>query len=90
MSIRDEIQEQYPDVDLLFMSEEEFDIAILGVVDGKAHKPAIAYDYEKVIQANIGMGMTHEEAVEYFHYNQNDAYFGDHTPVFIDIWHPES
>ena len=30
------------------------------------------------------MGMSHEEAVEYFEYNQIGAYVGDHTPCFIE------
>lgn len=84
-SIRDLIAEQYPDVDLLFMSEKEYDEAILGVCDGIsiAYKPKVAYSYEKVIIANMKMGMTYEESVEYFDYNQGGAYMGDHTPVFI-------
>ena len=83
MSIRDDIADQYPDTPLLFMTEEIFDDAIIGVIEGKAHKPAIAYDHDKVINANMSMGMSHEEAEEYFGYNQIDAYMGEHTPVFI-------
>ena len=32
----------------------------------------------------MDMGMTHEEAVEYFEYNQRGAHVGDHTPCFIE------
>ena len=83
MSIRDEIADQYPDIPLLFMTEEIFDDAIIGVIEGKAHEPAVAYDYDKVINANMRMGMSYEEAEEYFGYNQIDADMGEHTPVFI-------
>ena len=82
-SIRDEIQEMYPDIPLLFMSEKVFDNAIIGVVERIGQEPAVAYDYDKVIEANMEMGMTHEEAVEYFGYNQLGAYVGEQTPIFI-------
>lgn len=84
-SIRDFIQEEYPDVELLFMSEKEFDKAIIGVCEGISvqHNPKVAYNYHKVIKINMTMGMTYEEAVEHFDFNQGGAYMGEHTPVFI-------
>ncbi len=84
-TIRDLIQDEYPDVELLFMSEKEYDTAIIGVCDGisVSHNPKVAYDYDKVIRANMKMGMSHIEAIEYFDYNQGEAYLGEHTPVFI-------
>jgi len=85
-SIRDIIQEQYPDVDLLFMDPEAYDKAIIGVCSGISVKynPKVAYDYGKVIEVNMSMGMAYEEAVEYFDFNQGGAYVGEHTPVFIN------
>ena len=84
-SIRDLISEQYPDIDLLFMDEKEYDEAIIGVCDGISvnHDPKVAYDYDKVIEVNMNKGMTHEEAIEYFDFNQGSAYVGEHTPVFV-------
>ena len=83
MDIRDQIQEMYPDVDFLFMSEKEYDEAILGVADRIGDEPTIAYDYDKVIDASKKIGMSYEEAIEYFHYNQIGAYVGKQTPIFI-------
>lgn len=83
MNIRDQLQEMYPDCPLLFMTEEVFDKAILGVAERIADEPAVAYDYDKVIEANMSMGMTEEEAIEYCSYNQMGAYVGKHTPIFI-------
>ena len=37
------------------MTEEEFDAAIVGVIQGKAHELAVAYDYNKVIEINMKM-----------------------------------
>jgi len=81
--IRIELQELYPDVDLLFMTERVFDNAIIGVAERIGDNPSVAYDYGKVISANIEMGMTYEEAVEYFEFNQIGAYVGEQTPIFI-------
>jgi len=83
MNIRDRLQEMYPDVPLLFMIEEVFDKAIIGVSERIGDEPSVAYDYDKVIEANIEMGMSYEEAIEYFSVNQIGAYMGEHTPVFI-------
>jgi hypothetical protein len=83
MNIRDELQEMYPDVPLLFMSEEEYDEAIIGVSERIGDEPSIAYDYDKVIAVNMAMGMSEEEAIEHCSYNQMGAYVGEHTPIFI-------
>jgi hypothetical protein len=82
-NIRDDLQNLFPDVDLLFMEEKEYDEAIVGVIDGKAHEPAICYDYDKVIEINVKDGMNYEDAVEFWNYNQRDAYVGKNTPVFL-------
>ena len=83
MSIRESLQEEHPDTPLLFMTEKEYDNAIIGVIEGKAHFPTVAYDYYRVIDINVEMGMNYEEALEYFDYNQIDAYMSENTPVFI-------
>lgn len=82
-NIRLQIQDYYPDVPFLFMEEKEYDDAIIGVMNGKGKGTSIAYDYDKVIRVNMDMGMSEEEAMEYFEYNQIDAYVGENTPVFI-------
>lgn len=88
MNIREKISQEYPDVPLLFMSQKEYDSAIVGVCDGISvgHNPKVVYDYDKVIKINMKMGMSYDEAVEYFGYNQEGAYVGEHTPVFIMLF----
>lgn len=86
MSIRERLAEEYPDVDLLFMTEEEYDAAIIGVTvmcQGTNNHHRVVYDYSKIIEINISMGMSELEAIEYFDYNQGDAYVGEHTPIFV-------
>jgi len=32
--------------------------------------------------------MTREQAIEYFYFNVQDAYVGENTPAFIDMFNP--
>ena len=85
-SIRERLAEEYPDCDLLFMTESEYDVAILGISEmccGTANKFQVVYDWNKVIEVNISMGMSEEEAIEYFDYNQGGAYVGEQTPIYV-------
>ncbi len=82
-SIRDCIADEYPDIPLLFMDPVDYDKAIIGICEGFGGSLKIAYDYDKVIKVNTEMGMTYEEALEWFDYNQIGAYVGEHTPVYI-------
>jgi len=85
-TIRDRLAEEYPDSDLLFMTETEYDAAIIGVTVmccGTGNEHAVIYDWDRVIEINIDSGMTEEEALEYFDYNQGGAYVGSQTPIFI-------
>ena len=82
--IRSTIADEYEDIPLLFMDPStDFDNAIVGICSGFGLEPKVAYDYDKVIKANMKNGMSYEEAEEYFDYNQIGAYVGEHTPVFI-------
>jgi hypothetical protein len=43
----------------------------------------IIYDYEEVISISMEMGMTAEEAHEFWEYNQVGAWVGEGTPAFL-------
>jgi hypothetical protein len=93
--IRDQLNEEYPgdpkdkETFLLFMTETEYDAAIIGVTDlchgtgGNNHQ--VVYDKEKVIEINMEMGMDETEAIDHFYYNQSGAYMGKNTPIFMSI-----
>jgi hypothetical protein len=72
---------------LLFLSEPEFDAAILGVARRIGQEDVIAYDYNKV--CDIVSDMIGDDdpsnVVEYVEFNILGAYVGERTPVFIDI-----
>jgi len=86
--IRDLIAAEYPDTDLLFMDELEYDAAVIGVSEmcaGTSNNHQVIYDIDKVLQVNMEMGMTEEEALEFFDYNQGGAYVGENTPIFVKV-----
>ena len=78
--IREELSEEYGE--LLFMSEVEFDEAILGVAERIGMESVVAYDTDKIIEI-LSRDMPEDDALEYFEYNILGAYVGDRTPVYI-------
>ena len=69
---------------LLFLSEREFDAAILGVAERIGMSPIVAYDTAKIIDILCERdGMEGDEAAEFFEFNIAGAYVGERTPIFI-------
>ena len=60
-----------------------FDDCIAGVIERMGQEPIICYDKNKVLDQMVKDGMTYEEAVEYFEYNQLGAWVGERTPCFL-------
>jgi hypothetical protein len=81
LNIREELAEIW-DQDLLFMSEPEYDEAIIGVMERAGGSPVIAYDTQKILDI-LERSMPMEDAQEFFEYNILGAYMGDRTPVYI-------
>ena len=82
-NIRDYISDCNPD--LLLM--DGFDDCIAGIGSRYGSEQFVVYDYAKVIACNMSQGMTREEAIEHFNFNQECAYLGEHTPAFIVLTH---
>jgi len=74
------IRENYPE--LLLM--DGYDDCIIGISHRFGREPIVAYDYGKVIDKLMLDGMSIEEAIEYFEFNQLGSYVGEHTPSFIE------
>ena len=72
-----EICENYPDEK--FLIADGFDDAILGVDDSSRR---IVYSVSKCIKILEDMGMSEEEAIEYFDFNVSGAYMGEQTPIW--------
>ena len=63
---------------------EGYDKAIIGVAEGvNLAQPVVAYDVDKVLAQHMAEGMTHDEALDFFYYNQASAAVGPGTPIFI-------
>jgi hypothetical protein len=87
MSLRDRIEEIYADHEppLLFM--DGYDDCIAGVVH-RFNDTFVVYDLVKVLDKLKADGMTEEEALEFWSYNQLGGWHGDSTPGFLAA-HPE-
>jgi hypothetical protein len=81
LNIRDELAGEW-DAELLFLSEEEFDEAIIGVAERIGDEPVVAYDTTKIMEI-LSRSMSVDEAYEFFEFNILGAYVGDKTPLFI-------
>ena len=71
------------------MIMDGFDDCIAGVVGRIGQPDIICYDRDKVLNNLMSQGMTDEEAVEYFEYNQIGAWVGEQTPCFISPFDKE-
>jgi hypothetical protein len=81
---RQELVDQYGDEEVLFMDPPEiYDPCILGVCHQFGRPVVVAYDLDLVLQALVRMGMTQEEADEFWSFNQVGAWMGERTPVFV-------
>ena len=81
LNIREELSQEW-DTEFLYLSEEEFDEAIIGVSERIGETPVIAYDTTKIVEV-LSRSMSVDEAYEYFEFNILGAYVGEKTPVFI-------
>ena len=83
VNIREALAEDW-DAELLFLSEEEFDEAIIGVSERIGNDPVVAYDTTKIVEILVlNHSMSVDEAYEYFEFNILGAYVGERTPTFI-------
>ena len=79
---RDELVDEHG-ADLLFLSEDFFDAAIVGVTQGSQ----VVYDMDLMVDlVSTNNDCTEEEAMEYLDFNTWCAYVGELTPVFITKW----
>ena len=79
---RDELVDEHG-ADLLFLSEDFFDAAIVGVTQGSQ----VVYDMDLMVDLfATNNDCTEEEAMEYLDFNTWCAFVGELTPVFITTW----
>lgn len=76
---RELLDDIYPD--LVWM--DEYDECIAGVCERFGQDPILIYDKEKVLERLVADGMTPDEAIEFWEFNQIGAWVGDQTPCFL-------
>jgi hypothetical protein len=81
-TIKQEIIENYGE-EILMM--DGYDDCIIGVVEQFGRPPIVCYNRELVIRKLMDEGMSEEESIEFFEYNQIGAWVGDYTPCFITL-----
>ncbi len=81
-TIKQEIIENYGE-EILIM--DGYDDCIIGVVEQFGRPPIVCYNRELVIRKLMDEGMSEEESIEFFEYNQIGAWVGDYTPCFITL-----
>jgi hypothetical protein len=59
------------------------DAAIVGVLLSE-DAPRVVYSIPRVIEIFCRMGMTSDEALDFFEYNVVGSYVGEQTPLFVD------
>lgn len=78
-SMREQLDQAYDNL----MYADGHDNAILGVTrtdDGIV----VVYSVYEILCNFVAMGMTREDAVEYYDYNVKQAYMGPQTPIYVE------
>lgn len=81
MSIRDELADMCPDA--VFLEEERYDKAIIGLAERYGGLEVVAYDAQMILQILEEELGSMDDALEWFDYNIIGAWIGDRTPIFI-------
>ena len=77
----EEIIEMFPDEE--FLKADGFDNAIIGV---EPNTMRLVYNRDKMVETLIEVEKMDEvDAIEYLEYNTWNAYFGEKTPIYIEI-----
>ena len=85
LNIREHLN-SYGDGELLFLSEPEFDAAIVGIAERIGMSEVVVYDITKIIDVLCERdGMNRDMAAEYYEFNILGAYVGERTPLFINL-----
>jgi len=71
--------------DLLFLTEPWYDAAIIGITDTAPVR--VIYNTDAIIETLVASGDFEDEgeAYEYYDFNIEGAYVGEHTPIFVSV-----
>lgn len=78
-TIRECLSEDNPEA----LFADGFDDAIIGTARQMNSPTLVVYSVKRCIEI-LSKQMDYESAVEYFDFNVRGAYYGEHTPIFLD------
>ncbi len=78
---REELADDDPDL----MFADDFDAAILGIVERGEEPPFVLYDARRCVQVLMRGGMARDEAEEHLSENFVNEWVGERTPGFVWI-----
>lgn len=81
------IDEYFHNADSEALVIDGHDEAIIGIAQQFTNDPLVAYSMTKILDGLVAMGMSHEEAMEYFSFNIQGAWMGEGTPIIVDDFH---
>lgn len=79
----EEMDEKADEYDGEIMRMSGYDDCCVGVVERFGMNPTFCYDVARVIKKNMSMGMSEDDAWEYFYINQFSTWVSKGTPCFI-------
>lgn len=71
--------------DAMFLAEEKFDSAIIGLAERFGGVEAVAYDVQKVLEILEEEFSSMDDAIEWYEYNILGAWMGERTPIFVTL-----
>ena len=77
----DYLRDYYPEILVM----DGYDDCIIGVCVRFGQEPIATYDQRAVLAKLMEQGMSEEEAIEFFEFNQLGAWMGDTTPCFVNL-----
>ena len=81
-NIIEQLTRNYPANNFIYLVG--LDSAIIGVDQRESEESAVlVYSVKKIIANFVNTGMDYDEALEYFYYNVEGAYFGENTPLIV-------
>ena len=80
MITKEDAVELYPEM----IQMDGYEDCVIGICTRFGQEPILAYDFDKVINKLKKDGMSYEEAIEFWEYNQLGSYVGERTPCFIE------
>lgn len=85
-----EIKELMCEINESALSMDGFDDAIVGIVERACSPPILLYDWQKCIDILQSDGIEFCDAEEYLSFNCLNAWMGENTPAFTNIYSENS